>query len=331
MLSVGACAVSSNLIAQQPYHVIDQWKIGGETGWDLLVVDPDVHLLYIAHGPRVEVIDTNTGKKVGAVTGMKMPFGVALDPAGKYGYVTDGGANTVVVFDRASLATVATIPAGTNPDGIIFEPVTQTVWAFNARSSNASVIDPASKKVVATVALPGNPEFPAVDGKGIIYLTIVDKHEIVRIEAKSKKVVAEFPVGCTNPSALAFDVSGHWLFAACEGKKLSVIDSETGKLIANPEIGDGPDGAAWSATHNLAFVTSGDGILSVVNTGMKGYPTIGKLTTQKGSRTMTYDAAKDRIYIPAIDFGPLPKPTAQNPHPKAGELTDTFKVLVIGR
>ena len=123
-----------------------KWTIGGEGGWDYLTSDPKAHRLYVTHGPRVEVLDSDSGKVVGSITGLKGTHGVALDDAGKYGYISDGGANVVVVFDRTSLAKVASIPAGTNPDGIVFEPVTKTVWAFNGRSSNATVIDTANGK-----------------------------------------------------------------------------------------------------------------------------------------------------------------------------------------
>ena len=134
VLICGLVAVPAQLAAQKPYHVIDHWKIGGEGGWDYLLADPPAHRLYITHTSRVEVLDTTTGKSVGAITGLKSTHGIALDTSGKYGYVSDGAGNAVVVFDRATLATVATIPAGTNPDGITFEPSTQTVWAFNGRS-----------------------------------------------------------------------------------------------------------------------------------------------------------------------------------------------------
>ena len=90
-------------LAQKPYSVLTQWKIGGEGGWDYLTSDPAAHRLYVTHGPRVEVLDSDTGKVVGSITGLKGTHGVALDDSGKYGYVSDGGANAVVVFDRASL------------------------------------------------------------------------------------------------------------------------------------------------------------------------------------------------------------------------------------
>src|SRR3984957_12358322 len=186
--------------AQKPYSIQARWTIGGEGGWDYLTVDANAHRLYVTHGPRLEVLDLNSGKVVGSITGLKGLHGIALDDTGKYGYISDGAANAVVVFDRASLQTMATIPAGTNPDGIAYEPVTKTVWAFNGRSSNISVLDSATNTVVATVPLPGKPEFPQADGQGSVFANIEDKNEIVKLDAANRKLIATWPLpGCDSP------------------------------------------------------------------------------------------------------------------------------------
>jgi len=326
-------AASSELGAQQPYKIIDKWKIGGDGFWDYLLADPPAHRLYVTHGARVEVIDTTTGEPAGAITGLKGTHGIALDDAGKFGYISDGGANAVVVFDRATLATVATIPTGgQGPDGIVFEPATQTVWAFEGRSKDAAVIDTATRKLVATIPLPGKPEFPAVDGKGIVFDNIEDKSEIVRLDAHTNKLTGTWPVaGCNSPSGLAFDVHGARLFPVCDGNKMAVVDSNTGKVLALPSIGDGPDAAGWDAAHNLAFASSGDGFLAVVDAGKPGYPTLQLLPTEKSGRTMAYDSIADRIYVVTAKMGPRPAPTAQNPHPWPAIVPGSFTILVIGR
>jgi YVTN family beta-propeller protein len=339
-LLCGLLAAPALLAGQQPYKILDRWKLGGEGGWDYLAVDSPAHRLYLTHGAKVDVVDTETGKPVGGITGLKGTHGVAFDDAGKFGYISDGKANAVVVFDRATLATVATIPAGTNPDGILFEPVTQTVWAFNGRSKDTTVIDAATRKVLVTLPLPGKPEFPVADGKGTIFVNIEDKNEIVRLDTKGDKLAA-WPLGakfaewalkdCESPSGLAYDAAGARLFPVCDGKKMGVVDANTGKTLANPAIGDGPDAAGWDAAHKLAFASSGDGILSVVDAGAPGYPTIESLPTQKGARTMAYDAATDRIYLVTAEVGPRPAPTAANPHPYPSIVPGTFTVLVVGR
>jgi len=321
------------LDAQQPYRVIDRWKVGGEGGWDALTVDPVGHRLYLTHGPRVEVLDTRTGKVVGSIANLQGTHGVALDDAGKFGYISDGRGNSVVVFDCATLATVTTIAVGQNPDAIVFEPATQTVWALNGRSNDATVIDAATRKVVATIPLPGKPEFAVVDGKGTIFDNIEDKNEIVRLDAKTKKMTAEWPLtGCESPSGLAYDIAGGRLFSACDGKKMAVTDAKTGKMLATAAVGEGPDGAGWDATHKLAFSPNGmTGTLTVIDASAPGFPAIEELDTQRGARTMDYDPEADRVYLVSAEFGPRPEPTAANPRPRPAVVPGSFGVLVIGR
>ena len=318
-------------VAQKPYSIQDKWKIGGEGGWDYLTADSGAHRLYITHGSRVEVLDSKTGKSVGAITGLKGTHGVALDDAGKFGYISDGGANAVVVFDRSSLATVATIPAGTNPDGIAFEPVTKTVWAFNGRSKDVTVIDTATRKVIATVALPGKPEFPVADGKGFVFDNIEDKSEIVRLDAKEPKVTATWPVSpCESPSGLAIDRVGRKLFAVCDEKKMAVVDADTGKVIATPAIGDGPDAAAFDPKIKLAFSSNGEGSVTVIDVSNGSYKVLQTLATQQGARTMALDSATGRIYVVTAQFGPRPAATATNTRPRPAIVPDSFTVIVAG-
>ena len=318
--------------AQQPYHVIDQWKIGGTGGWDYLLADPGAHLLYVTHGPRVEVIDTQTGKSVGAITGMKGTHGVALEPGGQFGYISDGGSNAVVIFDRKTFATVATVPAGTNPDGIAYEPATKTVWAFNGRSKNVTVIDTTSRSVVATINLPGKPEFPQADGKGHVFDNIEDMNMIVELDAKTNKLLASWPLtDCDSPSGLAIDRAHHRLFSVCDGKAMAVVDSESGKQIAKATIGDGPDAAGYDPKDQLAFSSNGgDGTLTVVDAA-HGYKALESLPTSKGGRTMAYDESADRVYVVSAQYGPAPQATAANPRPRPTVLPESFKVNVIGR
>ena len=216
---------SSSVGSEGPYKVLDQWKLADAGGWDYLLADSAANRVYITRGDHVDVVDTTTGKLIGTISGLHGTHGIALNPDGKFGYISDGGGNAVVVFDRSNLSTVATIPAGTNPDAIIFEPATKTVWAFNGRSKDITVIDAASQKVVATIPVPGKPEFAAADGKGNVYNNIEDKSEVLKIDANTHKIIATWPAGCESPSGLAIDIAGNRLFPVCDGNKMSVIDA----------------------------------------------------------------------------------------------------------
>ena len=188
--------------------------------------------LCVTHGPRVEVIDTKTGKPVAAITGMKGTHGIALDADGKLGYIGDGGSNNVLVFDRHTFQTIATVPAGTNPDGIVFEPSTKIAWAFNGRTNNVTVIDTATNQAIATIPRPRQTRVSAADGKGSVYDNIESNNQTVRFDAKSKKLIATWTLtNCESPSGLAFDANQRHLFAVCDGNKMAVVDADSGQAV----------------------------------------------------------------------------------------------------
>jgi DNA-binding beta-propeller fold protein YncE len=332
-LGIAACLLSAAVVSHgQSYRVTDHWKIGGEGGWDYLLSDDAAHKLYVTHGPRVEVLDTTTGKLLGAITGLKGTHGIALNPDGKTGYISDGGANAIIVFDRDSLTVKQSVAAGTNPDGIAFEPSTDTVWAFNGRSKNVSVMDAATNAIVATIALPGKPEFPQADGKGKVFVDIEDKNEIVELDAKAKNVVRSWPLaGCEAPSGMAIDREQHRLFSVCDGKKMGISDYAAGKLLTLATIGDSPDAAAFDPKSKLAFSSNGEGSLTIVDTEKSGFPVLQTVETVKGARTMAFDAATGRAFLTAARYGPAPTPTATAPHPRPTVLSGSFEILVVSR
>lgn len=316
----------------QKYHVVDHWKIGGEGGWDYLLSDDAAHRLYITHGTRVEVLNTLDGKQVGAITGLKGTHGIALNPDGKTGYISDGVGNAIVVFSRETLAVIAKVPAGANPDGIAFEPVTNTVWAFNGKSHDASVMDAVTNTVIATIALGGKPEFPQVDGKGNVYVNIEDKNSVVALNAFDKHVTTSWDLsGCEAPSGMAVDLKDDRLFSVCDEGKMAISNLSEHKLIGLAPIGDSPDAAAYNAASQLAFSSNGEGTLTVIDASKKGYPVWQTVTTLKGARTMAYEAAGDRIFLSAAKLGATPPPTESKPHPKPSVVPGSFEILVVAR
>ncbi len=325
--ALGACAQSG------PYHVLNHFTVGGEGGWDYLEVDASAHRLYLTHNSAVNVLDSETGKKIGDITGLQSTHGVALDDNGKYGYISDGKGNAIVIFDRKTLATVATVPAGTNPDGIVYEPVTKTVWAFNGRSNNATVLDTATRNVVATIALPGKPEFPVADGKGVVFVNIEDKNEIVKLDAHGNTLTATYPLaGCDSPSGLAMDQKGRRLFSVCDGKVMAITSADTGKVLATAPIGDGPDADRYDAKNGLAISSNGQtGDMTFVDVHGATPVVLQTVQTEPGARTMAFDEKTGNAYTVTAKFGPKPEPSASNPRGRPQALPGTFEVIEVGK
>ncbi len=243
--------------AAPTYKVITKIKIGGGNRWDYSYVDSTNHRLYVSHGTQTEVIDTNTDKLVGTIMGTTGVHGIAIADDLGVGFTSDGGDNDVTVFDIKTLAVKTKIKTGQNPDSIIYEPTSHRVFTFNGRSSDSTAIDAKTLAVVAaSIPVGGKPEFAQIDGKGHIYVNIEDKNEIIEVDAKNALVAKRYSIApCDSPSGLTFDLKKTTLFSVCENKMMIVSNPATGKVLATPEIGAGPDGVAFD--DGYAFSANG--------------------------------------------------------------------------
>jgi len=131
---------------------------------------------------------------------------------------------------------------------------------------------------------------------------------------------------------MGFDVEHHRIFSGCGNEVMTVLDTQTGKVIATAPIGAGCDGAGFDPTTGLAFSANGDdGTLTVVRESSAGkFEVAETVTTQRSARTMTIDPKNHHIYLSAAEFGPAPAPTAETPHPRPAMIKDSFVILVVG-
>ena len=314
-----------------PFHVDSTWKLGGDGSWDYMTVDPAAHLLYIARLNRIMVVDTQTGKLAAEIGGLQHAHGVAFDDKGKVGYISDGGAGTVIVFDRATKQKLATIPVGKNPDAVLFEPTKRLVFVFNGASNDANVIDAATNKVVATIAMPGKPEFAVTDGAGHVYVNIETTSQVLRIDVGSLKVTATWPLApCKEPSGLAIDTAHHRLFSVCD-EMMAIVDSDSGKLVAKPAIGAGADAVVFDAARGLVFSSNGEsGTMTVLHQdSVDRYTPVQTIKTQDGARTMAVNPADGSVYTVSAKLGPKPAPSKANPKGRPEIVPGTFFVLVL--
>jgi len=302
-------------LGAQGYKVSGTIQIGGNGGWDYLTADYENRKLYVSHSTEVVVINLDSEKVVGHISGMTRIHGIAVANEIGTGFISDGGSNQVVAFDLKTLGLKNKIKAGTNPDGIVYDGASKRVFAFNGRSQDATAIDAATATVAGTIRLGGKPEFPVSDGKGSVYDNIEDKSEIVRIDSKTLAVTARWPLApCESPSGLAIDRSKRRLFAVCDNKLMAVVDADSGKVVATLAIGEGPDAAAYDAANKLAFSSNGEsGTLTVIRENGDGYSVAENVSTAEGARTMALDEKTHKIYLATASFGPTPAASAANP------------------
>ncbi|MFZ1904089.1 MAG: YncE family protein [Steroidobacteraceae bacterium] len=316
------------------YRIVKQLPLPGDEGWDYLTFEQGGHRLFIAHGSRVLVVDTDKLAVAGEIDNTPGPHGVALAPDLGRGYISAGRANAIVVFDLKTLARLKEIKTtGEGPDAILYDPATHRVFSFNGHSGNATAVDATTDTVVGTIPLPGKPESAAADGKGRVYVDLEDKNSLAVIDPQKLTVTAVFPIaGCDEPAGLALDAARERLFPGCHNQVMAVVDGRSGRVLSTAPIGAGVDAGAYDPGTSLAFASCGGdgGSLAVVRASRAGVAEVAEsVPTQRGARTMALDLTTHRVFLVTADFAPAPPPTEEHPHVRPVMLPGTFRLLVL--
>jgi DNA-binding beta-propeller fold protein YncE len=321
--------------AQSGYHLIKKISIPGDGFWDYLTADPATGRVFVSHGTEVDVVDGKKGEVVGKITGLKLVHGIALAPEFNRGFISDGGANQVVVFDLKTLERTGEVPAGTNPDGIIYDPATKRVFAFNGRSASATAVDAEKATLAGTVMLEGKPEFPAPDGKGHVFVNIEDKSEVMDIDAKALMVVHTWPLApCEEPSGMAMDMKSRRIFSGCDNKVMSVMNADTGQVVTTVPIGEGVDATWFDPGTKYVFDSCGrDGVLTVIHEDSPDkYTVVENVKTEPGARTMALNPKTHTVYLALAQTETLPPAEGQTKgRPRRKVIPGSFGLLEFGR
>src|SRR6266700_7390529 len=189
------------VLAFQPaasYHLLKKVSLGAAEGGgeysDYISFDAAARRVYLSHGTEVKVVEADSGAVVGNITGLKRDHGVALVPELGRGFISDGDAGQVVIFDMKTLKTVGRVKSEKDADSIIYDPMSKRIFVFNGDSKSSTVIDPASGTVVKSIPMCGGPEFAVADGAGMVYNNIEDKNEVVAIDSRALTIKTRWPV-----------------------------------------------------------------------------------------------------------------------------------------
>ncbi len=305
-LFLGAAGPAAAETAPADYVLTRTVALGAPDKWDYLVFDPSDRRLFIAHGGEVVVIDAVRGEILGRVGGLSGAHGIALVPGTRQGYASNNGQATL--FDRDGLSKIADIPAGAGADAIVTDPASGRVFVMNAGGRDLTAIDPATHAVVGSVALDGRPEFAAADGKGALFVNIVDRNEILRVDTGAMRVQARWAIpSCEHPHGLAIDPESQRLFTGCANGRLLVVAADDGRIVGDLPIGMGSDAVAFDPNRKIIFSSNGEGTLSrIVEEGSDRFTALAPVVTRPGARTMAVDPVSGRVFLVTADPGNTP-------------------------
>jgi DNA-binding beta-propeller fold protein YncE len=325
--------------AKGGYHLLKKYTFGAAEGstreyFDYITVDSSARRVYLSHGTEVKVIDADTGALIGNITGLQQDHGVALAHEFGRGFISDGGAGKVVIFDLKTLKPTGEAKADKDADSIVYDPASKRVFVMNGDPHSSTVIDAKSGTVAGSIDLGGGPEFAVADGKGTVYVNLEDKNEVVAIDSGTLKIKSRWPVApAGGPTALALDQEHHRLFTAGrDPQMLVVMDADNGHVIQSFPISAGVDAAAYDPETGLVFASTRDGMIHIFHEDSPDkFSEVETVKTEFGAKTMGLDTKTHHLFVDTADFSPAASPTADQPHPRRTAIPGTFHVLVYGQ
>src|SRR5438876_10503239 len=111
LLLLGAYALAA--APSGKYHLLKKIPLGAAPGggeyFDYISFDAAARRVYLSHGTEVKAVEADSGAVVGNITGLKRDHGVALVPELGRGFISDGDAGQIVIFDMKMLKTVGRV------------------------------------------------------------------------------------------------------------------------------------------------------------------------------------------------------------------------------
>lgn len=327
------------------YHLIKTISLppapGGGEYYDYIAVDDEARRVYVSHGTEVVVLNADDYSVVGKVEGMTRSHGIAIVQELGMGFVTDGDSKPgakpqqVVIFDLKTLKVTGKVSTDQpDTDAIIYEPVTKHIFTFNGDSHNTTVIDPVKQVVITNIDLGGAVEFPAVDGKGMVFDNNSDKNEVVAIDARTNKVTARWPTKpAGHPVSLTMDKKNRRLFSGGRGAQfIAMMDADTGKVLQSYPISAGVDANDFDPATGLLFVSTKEGILHIYHEDSPDkLSEVEAVKTEYGAKTLQVDPKTHNVFLSTSDFNPPAAATQKQPHPQPTPKPGNFRVLIYAR
>lgn len=280
---------------------------------DHLGVDlPGKRLFIAALGDKqntVEVIDLKSNQRTFSIPGQSKPQGIFYSPDFEKLFVANGTDGTCKIFAADTFKLMDNLAIGTDADHVGYDLETKYLYVGvgDAKSGALSVIDTRTNKHVGdikTAARPGGIKLDRSSPR--IFVTLAGTDKIGVVDRKKREQVNTWPVpGVPGNVALALDEKHHRLFAGSRVPPiLTVLDTDTGRIITQLEGVPGIDDLWYDAVHQRIYASGGRGfdvgsVYVYRQNGSDQYVLISKVPTASGAGTSLWVEQFNRLYVAA--------------------------------
>ena len=295
--------------AAGPYKVIKTAKVGGEGGFDYISADVENRLLVMPRSGAmggVTLFNLDTLAPAGSIDSVKSG-GAVIDPKTHHGFSTT---RPMTMWDAKTLQVIKMIDVGAaRPDGIMFDPFNERVWTGSHMPPVMTVIDAKDGTVVGTVDIGGQAEQATTDGKGTVYVTVMDKANVAVIDAKNLTVTKHIDVsskGVSWGTGISMDAKNHVLFSywRLPDPQVLIINADTGNIITSLPTDLNVDTVGFNPNTMEAIATAGAGTLVIIKEkSPTSFEVEQRLKTMTGARNMVIDTKTNHVITDAFEYG----------------------------
>jgi DNA-binding beta-propeller fold protein YncE len=247
---------------------------GSATRLDYQSVDPQKHLLFVAHlgDGNVIVFDTQARRVVASIPNVSAVHGVLAIPEDDVVFASATGTNEVVAFDELTLKEKWRLPGGTYPDGLAYDPLERRLFVSDEHGQTETIIDATAHHVIATIPLggeAGNTQYDPVSRH--VFVNVQTSRQLVEIDPIRTAVVRRYSIGasgCAGNHGLLIDARKRRAFVACEDSNSFLwIDMRDMRIVQTWKVGEQPDVLALDTRTRRLFVASEGGAVSEFTDG----------------------------------------------------------------
>lgn len=272
-LLVGTVAAQN----KEPLKLVETIPLPGLKDGDFDHFAPDIegHRLFLTaeENDKVEIFDTGTNKLIHTIEDAKAPHAILYRRDLKKLFVVEGDASAVKVYDGDTYKPLGEIKLSIDADSVAFDPATNYLYVVNGGReahtpfSLISVVDTNASKKLRDIKINSNHvEAIVLEKSGPRMFCNITGQNTVGVLDRNKSALSAtwpLPTGDKANVAMAFDEANHRLFVSTRNPgKLIVLDSDSGKVIADlPAVGL-VDDMAYDANHKRIYL-AGDQYLDV--------------------------------------------------------------------
>ncbi len=271
---------------------------------DHMALDIEHQRLYVAAlgNNTLEVLDLGAAKVRQTITGLKEPQGVVYLPEIRELFVSTGGDGKCYVYSGDPLRQLAVVDIGKDADNIRYDAAARRLYVAYGSGALAA-IDPSTLKRLGDIKLAGHPESFQLEKAGPkIYVNVPDARQVIVVDRLKRQVLSTWPLEklqANFPMAL-IEASQRILLATRKPAKLVVLDSVSGKIVAETDCAGDADDLFYDPAKKLVYVSCGEGVIDVFSElNPDHYQEVVRIPTAPGARTSLWVPELGQLFLAA--------------------------------